>query len=63
MYRYGRPGRAWCEDLEAWLGGALEKEGEGTWTISTGILPFGLFETLALTIIAVSSGPDVDGSV
>ena len=63
MYRYRRPGRAWGKDLEAWLAGALEKEGEGTWAFSEDILPFESNETLAHTIVAVSSGSDVDGSV
>lgn len=63
MYRYGRPGRSWGKDLKACLGGALEKEGEGTWEFSEGVLAFESSEPPALTIITVSSGSDVDGSV
>lgn len=33
IYVHGRPERIWSKDLEAWLGGALEKESEGTWTV------------------------------
>lgn len=41
----------------------MEKEGDGTWALSKSILPFESSENLALTVIAMSSGSDVNGSV